>query len=566
MPRAVLARSRYLLLSFIGVTALFYYYSAPGEEKLAIELESGKLTKLMNHNIPEINSEDIKSSFDWSSVRYEYPPEQPISLPKGRTRTLPKIQYQFTSESSREARKRESRRREVRELFKKNWKSYKKYAWKKDALQPISATFKDQFSGWAATLVDALDTLWIMGLRAEFDEAVAAVAEIDFGKSSTNRINIFETNIRYLGGLLAAYDLSGRKVLLRKAVELGDLIYAAFNTKNRMPVDFMNFETAKTGEGLIVETSVVSAAPGTLSLELTRLAQITGDNKYYDAVAKLMDVFYHGQNKTQIPGMWPMYVSMNTKNVVDGNTFTLAGCADSLYEYLPKMYALLGGLELKYETMTKRFMEAADKHFYFRPMVPRNEDILISGNVNTRETGSLVLDPESEHLTCFIGGTVALAGRLLGNPESVETGLKLTNGCVYAYRAFSSGMMPERYNMIPCESRIACRWNEEKWKAERKKRPEWRSGLPKGFTTAKDPRYILRPEAIESVFVLYRITGKSELQEAAWDMFRAISNGTATEYANAAVQDVVTTRRPLPQEDYMEVSMLSSGELGQEVR
>ncbi|MCV5090917.1 glycoside hydrolase family 47 protein, partial [Escherichia coli] len=50
----------------------------------------------------------------------------------------------------------------------------------KDALLPISGGYKDQFSGWAATLIDSLDTLWIMGFRSEFDEAVAAVAEIDF--------------------------------------------------------------------------------------------------------------------------------------------------------------------------------------------------------------------------------------------------------------------------------------------------------------------------------------------------------------------------------------------------
>jgi mannosyl-oligosaccharide alpha-1,2-mannosidase len=108
--------------------------------------------------------------------------------------------------------------------------------------------------------------------------------------------------------------------------------------------------------------------------------------------------------------------------------------------------------------------------------------------------------------------------------------------------------------MAPCPSRSSCTWDEDQWLVERQKRPEWKEGLPKGFTTAKDPRYILRPEAIESVFVLYRITGQDRYQDIAWNMFEAIANGTATDIANAAVTDVTTEIRPLPQEDYMEVS------------
>ncbi|KAK3950638.1 glycoside hydrolase [Pseudoneurospora amorphoporcata] len=484
------------------------------------------------------------TSFDWSS--HAFGPESPA------------------------ARKtRESRRETVRQVFLKNWISYRERAWKKDALLPISGGYKDQFSGWAATLVDSLDTLWIMGLREEFDEAVEAVAGIDFGVITTTtkdngsggggggRVNIFETNIRYLGGLLAAYDLSGREILLAKATELGDLLYAGFNTERRMPVDFIDFERAKTGEGLAVEESVVSASPGTLTLEMTRLSQVTGDMKYYDAASRVMDVFESGQNLTRIPGLWPIYVSMARQDVVSGNQFGVAGGADSLYEYLPKMYALTGGLEARYESMSKAFLEAADKALFFRPMVPGNEDVLMIGTADVTVDGQedMLLNPESEHLGCFVGGIYGLSGKLFRRLEWVESqGIKITNGCVYAYRAMPTDMMPERYNMVPCQSRDdeGCKWNEELWERERRKRPEWKKHLPKGFTTAKDPRYILRPEAIESVFVMWRITGKREFQEAAWDMFKAVSNGTETEFANAAVLDVTKAEYPLPKEDYME--------------
>jgi mannosyl-oligosaccharide alpha-1,2-mannosidase len=43
---------------------------------------------------------------------------------------------------------------EVKRVFKKSWASYRSKAWMKDALKPISGEFVDQFSGWAATLVD----------------------------------------------------------------------------------------------------------------------------------------------------------------------------------------------------------------------------------------------------------------------------------------------------------------------------------------------------------------------------------------------------------------------------
>ena len=50
----------------------------------------------------------------------------------------------------------------------------------KDEVAPISGGSRTTFGGWAATLVDTLDTLWIMDMKSEFDEAVAAVDTLDF--------------------------------------------------------------------------------------------------------------------------------------------------------------------------------------------------------------------------------------------------------------------------------------------------------------------------------------------------------------------------------------------------
>lgn len=489
-----------------------------------------------NH-IPHIVT--TAGTFAWNTVKFKYPVERTPKIPPP-TSKRPRIQHNFSTESQISADVQEQRRLEVKRVFEKSWASYKQRAWMKDALKPISGQYVDQFSGWAATLVDSLDTLWIMGMRDEFYNAVEAVATIDFGKSTSGSVNMFETCIRYLGGLISAYDLSGHEVLKRKAIEVGDLLYAGFNTRNQMPVDFIQFDEAKTGEGLFVERDVVSASPGTITLEFSRLSQITGDSKYYAAVSQVMDTFHEHQMKTKLPGMWPMRVSMLTKDLTSGYQFTIGGNADSLYEYLPKAHALLGSADhssAKYETMSRNFMETAQKYLFFRPMVPENDDILISGNVDVLDKQPR-LDPESEHLSCFIGGLFALGSRLFNADKYLDTGAKLARGCAYAYKSFITGVMPERYNMVACPDQTNCRWDEGTWEEELQKRAEYKAHLPRGFTTAKDPRYLLRPEAIESIFILWRITGDVWYRETAWEMFQAISNATETEFANAAISDV----------------------------
>lgn len=62
-----------------------------------------------------------------------------------------------------------------------------------------------------------------------------------------------------------------------------------------------------------------------------------------------------------------------------------------------------------------------------------------------------------------------------------------------------------------------------------------------GFTHARDARYILRPEAIESIFYMYRITGEDDLLDMAWGMFQAIRRSTETELAFSAIADVTAT-------------------------
>jgi len=98
----------------------------------------------------------------------------------------------------------------VKREFLHAWVGYKDHTWMADGLMPLlGMRRRHQFCGWLATLVDALDTLYIMDLKDDFQEAGNATLSIDFSQHvETCHVQLFESTIRHLGGLMAAYDLS----------------------------------------------------------------------------------------------------------------------------------------------------------------------------------------------------------------------------------------------------------------------------------------------------------------------------------------------------------------------
>ena len=176
---------------------------------------------------------------DWKTRKQNYPVSSLIPLPTGTPRKIPQIQFNFPPEPQSRTQEIRKRRDAVKRSFERAWNGYKKKAWSKDELLPLSGGSRDKFGGWAATLVDSLDTLLIMNLTSDFTQAVKVVKIIDFGWTEDEEINVFETTIRYLGGLLAAIDLCGGVegvLLLTKARELGEFLLASFDTRVRMPV------------------------------------------------------------------------------------------------------------------------------------------------------------------------------------------------------------------------------------------------------------------------------------------------------------------------------------------
>lgn len=640
-----------------------------------------------------------------------------IPLPTGRPKKLPKLQAQFKDESSDEKFERLQRLSTIKRAFEHAWNGYKTHAMGHDELYPIKGGARDPFNGWGATLVDSLDTLWIMDMKTEFTAALDAVKKIDFTTSPRKDIPVFETVIRYLGGLLGAYDISGHRyqVLLDKAVEIGEIIIGAFDTPNRMPVPFYHWSPTYVSQAHRSDVRIVLAELGSLSLELTRLAQLTNQNKYYDAIARVTNELEILQNKTKLPGMWPLRIDASgcvknkpvtdyeltddddsadsgmtliqpkdvptdveghktfterkddsglladdaspiknveprtPKNCMEGlntpldtpDTFSMGALADSTYEYLPKEYMLLGGLNEQYRTMYEKAMDTARKYLLFRPMVKDDRDLRFTADltltkpIDEEDPKSLSYSYEGAHLTCFVGGMFAVGAKVFGIDSDLDTAAKLTNGCVWAYESTRTGIMPEKIQLLPCENNETCPWDEALYRKALDPNPELRAGwlqeqrrestvrvqeppaanrsfvptpspsflplihkrdtdsssaavkaestpapLPKnvddlsdrnvattpnqapvishedfikarienerlspGFVRIIARQYVLRPEAIESVFIMFRLTGDNYWRQKGWKMFEAVEKYTRTELAHSAIQDV-TVEKP----------------------
>jgi len=252
----------------------------------------------------------VPTTIHWEKQKEHFPvpPESLIKLPTGSPKTIRKIQHNFNDETVDARITREKRQSQVKEEFQRAWNGYRKHAWLHDELSPVTGNFRDPFCGWAATLVDTLDTLWIMGLQEEFEEAANAVDLIDFTTSTRSDIPMFETTIRYLGGLLAAYDVSNHqyKNLLDKAVELADILMGAFDTPNRMPILYYQWKPAFASQPHRASQRSSLAEIGSLAMEFTRLAQLTSEPRYYDAVARITNALSEWQDRgTKLAGVFP---------------------------------------------------------------------------------------------------------------------------------------------------------------------------------------------------------------------------------------------------------------------
>jgi mannosyl-oligosaccharide alpha-1,2-mannosidase len=337
------------------------------------------------------------------------------------------------------------------------------------------------------------------------------------------------------------------------------MLYGAFDTPNRLPIT----RWSKL-DGEVASGDTVVAEIGSLSLEFTRLSQLTGDPKYFDAVQRITNFLSDQQMSTKLPGLFPMIVNARDADFTSTTTFTIGGMADSLYEYFPKEYLMLGGRLDQYRNLYENAFAAITEFIFYRPMTPTNEDIVLAGTVRASDPFKLELDSETQHPSCFVAGMIAPASKVFDRPMDLELAEQVTNGCLWARKSTASGLMPELFHAVPCSSGLedACVWESEAWSDDmfRRNSNDYQSGdklLPKqqqvklkqerlrlapGMSAIASRAYFLRPEVIESVFVMYRITGDKRWREEAWLLFQGITSCARTEIAFAGLGDVSSNR------------------------
>jgi hypothetical protein len=183
------------------------------------------------------------------------------------------------------------RRAQVVAAVRHAWQGYRTSAWGRDELLPLSRTGADSFH-LGLTIIDALDTLWLAGCADEYAEARAWVAtSLDVGVDVT--VNLFETTIRVLGGLLSAHYLTADAVYLERARDLGDRLLGAFvGSHPGVPMASVNLR-ARRGERAHFSGGASSTAEvATLQLEFAYLSALTDDDRFRraaDAIIAHMD-------------------------------------------------------------------------------------------------------------------------------------------------------------------------------------------------------------------------------------------------------------------------------------
>ncbi|EPQ52411.1 hypothetical protein GLOTRDRAFT_107755 [Gloeophyllum trabeum ATCC 11539] len=377
----------------------------------------------------------------------------------------------------------------VRTMFTNSWNAYREYAWGHDDLQPISKTYNDGRNGWGASIADALGTMVIMGLEADFLQAVNYTAYIDFSTSQTpDTVSVFETTIRYVAGFLSAYELSGfvHPILVEKAKEVADKLMYAWVGNNSLPYGYVDFST---NSPTITTTNIAEA--GTLTLEYTKLTQYTGNQTYATNAVKA--AAYIASLPDPLPGLAPQGIDPTSGQFTDAY-ITWGGGSDSYFEYLIKYPRLTNTNNPIFVETWQAAVDSSIKYLVRESTV---------GNwtyVADRDDNGNIVHVGS-HLECFHAGNWMLGGKLLNNQTYVDIGLKLADACWNTYASTATGIGPEVFAYFSSDGNYTGQ------------------GTPTAdqlafyqehgfFITASD--YILRPEVLESNFYAWRITGDTK--------------------------------------------------------
>ncbi|XP_034554376.1 mannosyl-oligosaccharide 1,2-alpha-mannosidase IA isoform X2 [Notolabrus celidotus] len=400
------------------------------------------------------------------------------------------------------------RREKVKEMMKFAWDNYKRYAWGKNELRPLTRNghIGNMFGGLrGASIIDSLDTLYIMGLMDEYNDAKEWV-ESSLDLNSNGEASLFEVNIRYVGGLLSAYYLTGEEMFKSKALELGEKLLPAFNTPTGIPRGVINLGSGTSWSwGWASAGSSILAEFGTLHLEFVHLSELANNPIYREKVMNIRKLL----NKIEKPhGLYPNFLSPVSGNWVQHHV-SIGGLGDSFYEYLIKSFLMSDKMDDDAKKMYYGALEA------------------IEANLVQKSTGGLtylaewrggILDHKMGHLACFSGGMIGI-GADDGAPEKrqhyLDLAAEITHTCHESYTRSATKLGPEAFRFD--------------------------AGAEATATRLSDRYYILRPEVIESYMYMWRLTHDPKYREWGWEAVEALEQHCRVEAGFSGIRDVYTT-------------------------
>ncbi|PRP88409.1 hypothetical protein PROFUN_03323 [Planoprotostelium fungivorum] len=412
----------------------------------------------------------------------------------------------------------EDRRNAIRQATKHAWRGYKKHAgFKNDELRPVTAKSYN-WMNMSITVFSALDTLYIMDLKDEYEEARDwAVSGLDLQRDLN--VSFFETNIRVVGGLLGAYDLTKDKQLLKQAVKVADKMMPAFNNKGIIPFPSINLQTGK-GYATWSDHVTTLAELGSFQLEFNYLSHHTNNPKY---AAYSLKVVAHMQSLKPAHGLYPTLYNLKDGKISShpSNLYTFGASSDSFYEYVLKQWLQTGKRDKKLRQMYDESVEG------MLSMVYRSK---FSHNVYIVEKKGLgyVLH-EMDHLACFVPGMLALGAHGETLDRDMMLAEEMMTSCMDLYACSSSGLAPDRVR--------------------------FHASNIYDFTPV-DARYLLRPETLESLYVLWKKTGDEKYRGWAWKVFTAIERNCKTKYGYSGIKDA-TRVVDTPKDDVQHAYLLS---------
>ena len=380
----------------------------------------------------------------------------------------------------------------VRAEFQHAWRGYVRYAWGHDDLAPLSRAPSDWYAEpLLFTPVDALSTMLLMGLDAEADSARALIAErMSFDRDVSAQV--FEITIRHLGGLLSAYQTTGDARLLALARDLGRRLLPAFDTPTGLPYRYVNLRT-----GAVRDSLSNPAETGTLLLEFGTLSKLTGDPVYYDVAKRALVGTFERRSALGLVG--------SRINVLTGAWTSpaahISGGIDSYYEYLLKCAILFGDPDCR------RMWEAS-------------------------------IGPVNAHLADTTGGA------LWYGVADMHTGARLrtTYGALDAFMPALLALGGDVGRAAQLQASSYAMWRLHGIEPERL---DYRTGA------VVSAGYPLRPEILESAYVLHSMTGNPVYRAMGAAIVDDLARHCRTDAGYAALRSVVTKEQADEQPSFL---------------